>query len=165
MTGSLIPAYRQLHEAGHFPGLSIRPFVPEIAQLVVETRAKSLLDCGCGKGHQYIIERFHEAWGPRPTLYDPGVSEHDTKPAGRFDGVITTDMLEHIPEDELDAVVADLVRYARLWCFASVCCRPAKRRFPDGSNVHVTIRPFAWWQDRLGRAFEGRARLVLRESA
>lgn len=164
MSGRLIPAYRRLHRQGHFPGASIKPFVPEITELVVSSGAKTLIDYGCGKGFQYTGESFHEAWGIMPTLYDPGVPEHERKPKGQFDGMICTDVLEHIPERELGAVVNDLVGYARLWAFVSVCCRAAKKRFPDGTNVHVTIKPMDWWQDRLGRAFEGRARLVLRET-
>ena len=63
---------------------------------------------------------------------------------GQFDAVVCTDVLEHVPIEELDGVIADLVGYARLWCFISVCCRRAQaghKRLPGGRNVHVTIRP------------------------
>ena len=129
--------------------------------------AKTLLDYGCGGGKQYTEECYHVLWNIMPTLYDPAVKEFSRRPRGQFDGVIATDILEHVPIDELDAVVADLVAYSRLWCFISVCCRRAKgnKRLPDGRNVHVTIRPREWWRDKLGAAFEGRAQLHLEFTA
>jgi hypothetical protein len=150
---SLIPAYRKLHQAGKFPGYSIEPFVPGIAELVAEIPTQSILDYGCGLGHQYKLKRVHDAWGGlMPTLYDPAVPGIDSRPVGQFDGVICTEVLEHVPADELDAVIKDIFRFARLWCYISVCCRPAKpnKNLPDGRNAHVTIRPQEWWIEHLG---------------
>lgn len=164
--GRLIGEYRKLHALHFFPGMSIAPFLPDITELVAETGAKKILDYGCGEGVQYTRERFHEAWGvDRPALYDPGVARWADKPVDIFDGVICTDVLEHVPEDELDGVIDDLIRMSSMWVFASVCCRPAKRKFLDGTNVHVTIRPLNWWAGKLARPFgmSGR-RLVLRET-
>ena len=107
--------------------------------------------------------QWHEAWGIMPALYDPAVPEFAEMPTDPCDGVICTDVLEHVPENELDAVIGDLVRLAQLWCFVSVCCRAARpnKNLPDGRNAHVTIRPQAWWADKLMKAFDGHAALVL----
>jgi hypothetical protein len=163
MMHSLIPDYRKLHAQGKFPGYSIRPYLSQITELVMSSGAKTLLDYGCGAGKQYSEECWHVLWDIMPTLYDPAVEAFSRKPIGKFDGVICTDCLEHIPENELDAVIADLAGYSRLWCFISVCCRPAKanKALLDGANVHVTIRPPIWWQRRLAIAFAHRAKLVL----
>lgn len=160
---SLIPAYRYLHAQGKFPGYSIRPYLGQIAELVMSSGAKTLLDYGCGAGKQYTEECWHVLWGIMPTLYDPAVKEFSNRPVGHFDGVICTDVLEHIPEDEISGVVQDLVQFSRLWCFVSVCCRPAKpnKDIPGVGNAHVTIRPEIWWQRRLEIAFAHRAKLVL----
>jgi len=157
--------YRVLHAAGKFPGVSIMPFVGDIADLVGEFQSVTLLDYGCGKGLQYSRDKIYKAWGNHaPTLYDPGVPALATKPTGQFDGVISTDMLEHVPIDELDAVVTEIAAYAKQWVFLSVCCRPAKSlRFPDGQNIHVTIKPFAWWLDVLNPYFSG-VHLEVRET-
>lgn len=149
---SLIPAYRELHAAGKFPGFSVERYVPQIAGLVRHTAAKSILDYGCGEGRQYTDRRWHDAWGIMPSLYDPAVLGFDVLPLGKFDGVICSDVLEHVPEDELDGVLAELRGYAKLWCFISVCCRPAKpnKNLPGGGqNAHVTIRRPEWWRQRL----------------
>lgn len=164
--GRLIPQYRQLHAKHMFPGMSITPFVREITEIVWLSKAKRILDYGCGEGHQYIYERFYEAWGTKiPTMYDPAVPGLDQPPTGVFDGIICTDVLEHIPEDELDNVINDLINFSRMWVFASVCCRLAKRRFEDGTNCHVTIKPFTWWEEKLGERFShGNRKLYLRET-
>jgi hypothetical protein len=149
---SLIPDYRELHRQGKFPGYSIVPYVPRISEIVIATGAQTLLDYGSGEGKQYHIARVHDAWGGiMPTLYDPAVPGLDTRPVGKFDAVISTDVLEHVPRQELRAVIADIYRYARLWCFITVCCRPAKpnKKLLDGRNVHVTVQPKAWWLRRL----------------
>lgn len=160
---SLIPAYQRLHQQGKFPGLSIRAYIPQITELVMASGAKTLLDYGCGTGLQYTEECYHVFWNIMPTLYDPAVPAYSQRPTGQFDGVICTDVLEHIPENELDAVVQDLVQFSKMWCFVSVCCRPAKanKNLPDGRNAHVTIRPESWWREKLGKAFAGKAALHL----
>lgn len=160
---SLIPVYVDLHRLGKFPGYSIRPYLAQITELVMVSGAKTLLDYGCGAGKQYSEENWHVLWNIMPTLYDPAVPEFSKRPKAQFDGVICTDVLEHIPIDELPGVVADLVTYSRLWCFVTVCCRPAKsnKNLPDGRNAHVTIRPEEWWWNTLGAAFDGRAKLHL----
>ena len=157
--------YRTLHAAGKFPGVSIMPFVGDIAELVGEYQSKTILDFGCGKGLQYSRDKIFKAWGNHPpTLYDPAVEAFAVKPVGQFDGVISTGMLEHVPIDELDAVVTDIAAYAKQWVFLSVCCRPAKSlRFPDGQNIHVTIKPFPWWLDFLNPYFSG-VHLEVRET-
>ena len=98
-----------------------------------------------------------------PTLYDPAVPEFAAPLFGQFDGVICTDVLEHVPEDELPDVIGDLVRLSRMWCFVSVCCRPARpnKNLPGGRNAHVTIRPQEWWLERLLEAFQGSAAEVI----
>jgi hypothetical protein len=162
----LLRWYRKLHMRGNFGGLSLLPFTQDISQLVAEFKSRSLLDYGCGKGLQYTEARAHEAWGlPIPRLYDPAVQEHDVLPRGKFDGVICTDVLEHVPEDELDAMLRQIAGYARQWVFFSVCCRPSKYvKLPDGRNVHVTIHPVEWWQAKLEQHIPKEIKLVLRET-
>lgn len=111
----------------------------------------------CGKGHQYMYHKIHERWGvPQPALYDPAAPGHRFLPPGPFDGVICTDVLEHIPELDLDRHIGYIVQRARKWAFISVCCRPSECFLPNGVNEHVTLRPPSWWEEKLGAAFHGK---------
>ncbi len=98
--------YRRLHAKKKFMSFSAMQFAPEITELIVEFRSKSILDYGCGSGDQYTIEKLHRVFGVKmPAMYDPAVMGRDKLPDGVFDGVLSTDVLEHIPEDELDQVL------------------------------------------------------------
>lgn len=152
----LIAGYRRMAtEGSNFQGLSVLQHARLIGKLITRTGARTLLDYGCaGAGayaHPYLM---HEGWGvDLPALYDPAVPAFEAKPSGQFDGVICSDVLEHVPERHVDAVIAELFGYATRFVFASVCCRPAKKRFPGTQvNLHVTVRPFAWWEQKLRAA-------------
>lgn len=147
----LIEQYRLMHEAGHFPGYSIKQHVDRIAALVSRTGSRTLLDYGCGKGLQYTQDNLHKHWGIMPILYDPGVPGLSEKPVGPFDGVICTDVMEHISEQDVDLVFWDIFGLARKFAFLSICCRPAKKVLPDGRNCHLTVKPREWWLNRIAR--------------
>lgn len=154
MRHSLIPQYHRMHENGYFAGRSLYKYVDEISETVRASKAKTLLDYGSGKGCQYVEGRVHELWGSiMPTLYDPAVEQIARRPVGQFDGVICTDVMEHVPEEEVAETLADICGYAREWCFLAISCRPAKKCFPDGRNVHVTIRDEPWWLDVISESF------------
>ena len=149
---TLVVQYRKLLRQGYCSGRSIVPFVQDIAELVRATRAKTLLDYGCGQGEQYLVDGVQRAWGGTvPTLYDPAWPAHDTLPPGAFDGVICTDVLEHLPESDVQDVLAELHRRAMRFLFLSVCCRKASKKLPDGRDPHQTIKPEEWWREAVGR--------------
>src|SRR5690349_6616783 len=116
----LTSLYAQMHVGGQpdqnikaqdlFNGASILPQLPKIKLLAGEFGAKTLLDYGSGKGLQYrarniklrngdVIESVQSYLGVDSiTCYDPGVAEFQAFPQSQFDGVISTDVLEHCPE-------------------------------------------------------------------
>ena len=155
--------YTEMHKRrDNFIGYSILPHVADIAALVERHRSKSLLDFGCGKGHQYTVERVHDAWGGiMPTLYDPGVPELAKHPKKKFDGVICTDVMEHIELCDVRDVLRDVFRHANHWVFFSICTRPAKKELPDGRNVHLTVKPKYWWEERVKKAAKGAAHRIV----
>lgn len=148
---NLVPLYKEMAASGtQFQGLSILAHKEQIGELIERHKAKSLFDFGCGRGDAYQYPHMlHRAWKvERPTLYDPAFEQHDQMPAEgvKFDGVICSDVLEHVPMADLQFVVDELFIRANKFVWASVCCRPAKKTFPDGRNLHVTIETFRWWQ-------------------
>ena len=158
----LIDYYRDAITAGaQFYGLGVVQYAKPIGKMMTRTGAKTVLDYGCGMGHAYTRKKLHKRWGLNPpTLYDPAVLQFSAKPNGTFDGVICSDVLEHVGEELVDAVIAELFAYANKFVWASVCCRPAKKCFPDGRNMHVTIKNFAWWEEKMNRAAKGKLHLL-----
>ena len=152
-------AYTQMHEANQkaFAGFSIKNYVDDIAKLVYATGAQSLLDYGSGKGYQYLAKRVHEQWGGiLPTCYDVGVRQLSDRPVGTFDGVICTDVMEHIDEPDVDRILADIFSFAEKFVFLCISCRPAKKKMlPDGRNVHLTVRSPEWWNRKISALKHG----------
>jgi hypothetical protein len=155
---SLVNDYRKLAKVadGNFGGLSVLQHVKSIRKLLTETESHTMLDFGCGRGEAYKSpHKLHHQLGlPRAavTLYDPAFMPTSKLPVGQFDLVVCSDVLEHLPEHEVDDFVARLFEYAKKAVWASVCCRPAKKFFPDGRNLHTCVKPFEWWRDRFNAA-------------
>jgi hypothetical protein len=149
----LLKQYRKMAANGSFRGLSVMQHSAQIAEVIKAHEATTLLDYGSGAGDAYHDpHNVHHTWGikrVRIRLYDPSFKafSHLPPPGTRYDGVICSDVLEHIPEDQVSAFVQALFSYARKFVWASVCCRPAKKLFPDGTNPHVTVKPLQWWRD------------------
>lgn len=144
----LIEQYRILHAngSGAFEGRSLLPNAWHVRELMLDHPTQTILDYGCGAGIQYSRYRLQDWLGVMPTLYDPAVPAFAAKPQGQFDGVICSDVMEHLPESALEEVVEEICDYARKWVFFSVCCRPAGRILPNGRNAHVTVQPPEFWK-------------------
>jgi hypothetical protein len=158
MENSLVPLYREMAaDERTFLGFSILQHAKAIGTALKLVNAKTVLDYGCGRGDAYHGEyKLFKQWGIKWSdlvLYDPAFPQHARKPERRFDAVICSDVLEHIPEEEVDRFVADLFNHARKLVWASVCCRRAKKTFPGtDTNLHVTIKPLEWWDAKFVEA-------------
>lgn len=166
---TLASMYEQLHREGDaargipaqnmFPGASLRPHIARIRRVIEETGARTVLDYGAGKGHQYrpqpiVVDGAHvadsvaEYWDlDELRCYDPGYPPHAVLPEGRFDGVVSTDVLEHCPEEDLPWIVDEILGFATRFAYLNVACFAAQKVLPNGENAHVTIRPPHWWRD------------------
>jgi hypothetical protein len=152
LTEDYAALYGPMHEQKSFAGYSIEAHVPEIAALVERTGARRLLDYGSGGGYQYLGRRVHERWGGiLPVCFDVGVWQLAERLEGRFEGVICTDVMEHIAEADVDPVLHDILGFTedRAFVFFAVACRPAKKSLLDGRNCHLTVRPPEWWEQKL----------------
>ena len=134
-----------------FQGISTKLHAETISSLIAKFEAKSLLDYGCGKGHQYKKDNLHIKYfnGVMPALYDIGVPEFDELPTGKFDGVISTDVLEHIPESQLDEVLKEIYNKATKFVYLGICDKLAIKTLPNGENAHCTVHPIEWWMDKI----------------
>lgn len=165
----LLGFYKQMHaegiqETGHslpaaqtFSGMSLAPHIGNIKALIDRFGVKSVLDYGAGKAMYYTAPIFPSAdgqskvdlktfWGvDRIHLYDPGYAPLAALPDEQFDAVICTDVMEHIPEQDLDWVIDELFGFARKLVYVCIATYPAGKRFANGENVHVTLKDANWW--------------------
>ena len=143
--------------AATFPGHSLPAHAGRIKVLVDHFGAKSLLDYGAGKGTQYqpmqidIDDGQHfnsipQFWGTGIRCYDPGYAPFSTYPDHAYDAVISTDVLEHCPEEDVAWIINDMFALARQFVYANIACYPAKKHLPNGENAHITIKSPEWWE-------------------
>jgi len=167
--GELLAMYGQLHDEGRpdtghsaektFSGISLTEHIDPIAKLVARHQPATLLDYGSGKAGLYEPapgepedSRFKRipAWGDvRVTCYDPGYDPFSGPYADHYDAVISTDVLEHIPAEDIPWVLHRLFGLAGRFVYLVAACYPAKKIMPDGTNAHCTIRPPEWWAAQL----------------
>jgi len=165
----LLAMYREMHLHGEkflniparetFDGRSLRSQVQRIKRLIDQTAATTILDYGSGKGQQYDPkplringegewESVLDYWGiDEVVCFDPAYPPYSTPPSERFDGVISTDVLEHCPEEDIGWIVAEMFAFAKRFVYATIACYPARKRLPNGENAHITLRDPDWWHD------------------
>ena len=131
---SLVNEYKHAHKIGikknnfhlseniTFDGKSLAPWIVHIKKIIDFTGSTSILDYGCGKAKLYknqfnIQDRNYDGlmdyWNIKDLkLFDPGVEEYEKYPAKKYDGVVCTDVLEHIRKSDLDIVVKDIFNFS-----------------------------------------------------
>ena len=142
-----IEQYRQYHadQNTNYPGNNLKPQLHHILDLITDMQPETLLDFGCGKGLQYSKWKHHEDMGIMPSLYDPAVPEYVELPDGPFDGIISTDVMEHIPEEQIPETFDAITRRAEKFVFLAIATAPAIAILPNGDNAHCTLKPVEWW--------------------
>ncbi len=169
---ALMAQYARMHVEGEarlgippeqtFPGASLPPHIGHIKKLIEATGARTILDYGSGKGLQYrpqkiVVDGRHVADGiaeywdvDEVRCFDPGYAPFHELPQERFDGVISTDVLEHCPEEDLPWILDEIFGFARRFVYLNVACFPAQKTLPNGENAHATVRPPEWWRELIG---------------
>jgi hypothetical protein len=145
----LIEQYRQLHATSGYGATSVknlRFLRPEIMLL----HPRSILDYGCGQSP--LLDRLELGYPVELHRYDPAIPSIATPPAEPVDLLINVDVLEHVPEADLDRVVGHMASLARE-AIIIVDTEPAGTVLPNGENAHCTLHPHAWWADYLNRFF------------
>jgi SAM-dependent methyltransferase len=115
------------------------------------------LGCGTGRGGQALSD-----YGLDVTLYDfttnsvdPGINlpfvQHDlNKPIeGRIaDFAYCCDVMEHLPTDEVERVLENVVKSA-FRVYLQICCVDDHLGALIGEPLHLTVKPAAWWREKL----------------
>lgn len=136
----------QIHTTSKM-GMGVTP--PEKLNEIISSNRKTfkdILDYGCGPGNM-----LKTLQGMYPKIkfigWDPGRPEYANYPE-RVDLVYSTDVLEHIEPEELDATLLDLFNTADNH-YHNIACHPAKKKLPDGRNAHLIIEEPAWWEEKI----------------
>jgi SAM-dependent methyltransferase len=144
--------YADLHKEifTRFTGQSLTPHVHEIKSLIDKFECKSVLDYGCGNALEYLSNKVHETlWGVSAVWYDPNHPTHNHLPDKRFDAVVCTDVMEHIPESAVKDVLFRIFKRAGKFVFFNISTRSAMKTLPNGENAHVTVKPGEWWDQQI----------------
>ncbi len=133
--------------AGKYAGDSI------VSLLKANPEIQTILDYGCGVGtlKQWVEDKgiTDKDW----TLYDPGVAEFQQVPTGKFDLVITTDVLEHVEEIMLNNVLKHLRSMTGKFLYNEIACYFCRDSFRSGPYVgwdlHINLKAPDMWKKRL----------------
>lgn len=162
---------KKLFDGSNFVDKLLEPFETAVDQH--PQRAVRVLDYGCGKATHLQQKMkaqectFLEYMEPHTVqvywCYDPGFLPYSTKPpVGSFDIVICADVMEHVPEEEVDNTLREIksmIDKTGVVLF-TISCKKAVKHFADGENLHCTVQPVSWWKERLNAIFDHRTHLL-----
>jgi len=155
----LVEEYKRLHkDSTIFPGKSITKYAHYIRSIIRDNKCQTLLDYGSGKGTLYTEEPnklgkpLHKFLKIKDyTLYDPGLEEFSKLPIDTYDIVICVDVMEHLPEQDLEWIIDRIMSFGNKAIFLNIACYEALKKFPNGKNVHITVHEPEWWVDLINK--------------
>ena len=141
---SLQSQYELLHKQNPKYGVSSERLYPHINPLVKRLNPNSIIDYGCGRSR--LLDRLV---APEKVRYDFAIPEYSVLPTDKkFDLCICTDVLEHIPESELNTVITNLKQLSDNH-IVTIALTEAFHKLPNGMNCHVTVKPKQYWMELL----------------
>lgn len=148
----LIEQYRLLHQSKPDYGRSSERLLGAIQSHLEELGPiSSILDYGCGRSK--TVDWLAKLNDAKSFRYDPAIAEFQQLPVDKADVVINTDVLEHVPEEALDPLLARISSISQNAYF-QIATNEAHTVLPNGENAHCTVRPKEWWRDILRKHFK-----------
>lgn len=148
---------QELHAAGNY-GVSGHRHAPRIylaaAQILAPGGTCWVLDYGAGQGtlKDAIYKKFALLPGLRWAEYDPCIESKSREP-DPADIVACTDVMEHVEEPYVEAVLRHIASLTRKLAYFAIDLVPASKMLPDGRNAHVTLKPAEWWEAQVRKHF------------
>ncbi len=144
----LIDQYAHLHRTKRY-GQTSHEFALEVQICILDLKPRTILEYGCG---QSVLEQSLDLDGAIWVRYDPAIPELSTIPIERADFIVNTDVLEHIPEQDIGDVLEHM-RSLGDKVFFNIATRTARETLPDGNNAHCTIWDADRWREQIARFF------------
>lgn len=152
---NLIEQYKILHKnpkrKGYGNGYNPNTLnLDHLNKFLKDNLSKIILDYGCGKGDlTKYLNKSYNCYG-----YDPAINEYNNEHKDKnFDTIVCLDVLEHIPENEIDALLEHIKSYNVNALYFIISTRYAKTLLPDGRNCHETVKPKEWWENIFNNKF------------
>ena len=160
MSAELIQQYAHIHSKRNYgaAGLQKAHF---ILSHMYRVKPQSVIDYGCGRSRLPDLLKYLGV--PKVTRYDPAIPAYSARPEAKHDLLISVDVMEHLPEDEVDGVLSDMMSLGRNAVLV-INTRLAKTILPDGRNAHLTVRPAIWWLKTLKRHWPETEQIVMTPS-
>jgi hypothetical protein len=137
-----------------YSGMNLVPLANHVKELVDLTGARRLLQYGSGLGYQYRRAQVHRSWkmADPPYMFEPNVLRYSHRPNRKFDGLIIVDVLEHVPEEHVQTVLADAMSFLDTACesFAFIAVKVTLARESlenEKGDAHLTARLPGWWAE------------------
>lgn len=145
----LVGMYKQVHATQSYGNTSVknlRLLRPAIKLL----KPASILDYGCGQSR--LLDELKLGYPVELLRYDPAIPMHSSKPSNKVDLLLNIDVLEHIPEEQLDTIISEMAGFCKN-AIIIVDMAPASKVLPNGQNAHCTLKPRDWWKKKLSVHF------------
>jgi hypothetical protein len=142
----LINKYKKLHKQKPY-GVSSPQYKPELEHIIEKYSISSCLDFGCGQSTLLDELNVNEKY-----WYDPAIIGKDFLIDKSVDLIICTDVLEHIPENEIENTLTLIGDRGKMVYF-QIALFQHGGRFDDGSPLHITVKPREWWREQLKKHF------------
>jgi hypothetical protein len=157
----LIEQYKKIHSKKTYGNTSVKNlrFIrPDIKILHPE----SVIDYGCGQSP--LLEELSLGYEIVKNRYDPAIPEFSKKPDIISDLLLNVDVLEHIEEEDLDIILAEMRSLCKN-ALIIVDLKEAELLLEDGRNAHVTIKPAQWWEEKISKHFGKLKRIKVARSS
>jgi len=158
-----------LKEKTVFDGGGIQMIYDELEYELDKRGSGTILDFGSGSGvhwtrkvripRQKESQTASEFFGQRLRgfyRYDPAHPEYCVKPTGKFDIIMCTEVLEHVPLDELPELLTEMKSYLAEdgVVILTIPKGLSNNAFPDGKNLHITLMETKEWNVLLDQYFD-----------
>ncbi|MGD9276206.1 MAG: class I SAM-dependent methyltransferase [Candidatus Pacearchaeota archaeon] len=155
--------YDELYKLEGYFGSEASPGLKRTNQLInlVGGKIKTILDVGCGSGHSVreFLKKGYGCKGVETSEYLIKNQLRDLVKKGlvkknsadnlefedkSFDITFCTDVMEHIPINEIPRAIKEMSRVSRRYLFFTIEYGPSDFK-EGGKDLHVTQRNRRWW--------------------